>query len=174
MCPKLGHKIDYFVFGNSKPIVLSLFRIRQASNNFPALLVKPLIMEAFFFVKRFPACALISVFPAIAFQITKPQPFFPLSQEKDFGYSTILFPHFGQTPIDSFSSANIALLFGYMLSFCSSLARAKLLMNEYAVVKVQAKGNQKMPFTYRPENRGCQPCFVNHNESRYKPPHERS
>ena len=29
-----------------------------------------------------------------------------------------------------------------------------LLMNEYAVVKVQAKENQKMSFTYRPETAG--------------------
>lgn len=34
-------------------------------------------------------------------------------------------------------------------------------MNEYAVVKVQAKGelSKRMPFTYRPENRGVSPLF---------------
>ena len=42
-----------------------------------------------------------------------------------------------------------------------ALTRGKLLMNEYAVVKVQAKGelSKRMPFTYRPENRGVSPLF---------------
>jgi len=42
-----------------------------------------------------------------------------------------------------------------------ALTRGKLLMNEYAVVKVQAKGelSKRMPFTYRPENRGLSPLF---------------
>ena len=37
-----------------------------------------------------------------------------------------------------------------------ALTRGKLLMNEYAVVKVQAKGelSKRMPFTYRPETAG--------------------
>ena len=42
-----------------------------------------------------------------------------------------------------------------------ALERGMLLMNDYAVVKVQAKGelSKRMPFTYRPENRGLSPLF---------------
>ena len=37
-----------------------------------------------------------------------------------------------------------------------ALERGMLLMNEYVVVKVQAKGehSERMPFTYRPETAG--------------------
>ena len=42
-----------------------------------------------------------------------------------------------------------------------ALTRGKLLMNEYVVVKEQAKGelSKRIPFTYRPENRGVSPLF---------------
>ena len=42
-----------------------------------------------------------------------------------------------------------------------ALAKGKLLMSEYAVIKEQVKGelSKRIPFTYRPENRGVSPLF---------------